>query len=128
MNNNHDASLPVVTNRKYYRHEAIGSKFFLEMGWKIQKHYFYSYKELTVNRPTLLEHRTYRDHFVLIEGQWIYSCTVIDKTREWKHLCIGGPLAGQFLAASQTTGYIIFDPRGSYGLKSVLIHTEILKK
>lgn len=124
---------PEVTERKYYKWRYHGDQFFTQLGWTISKYGSYEYKTLKVHKPKTLVHETHLDCFVLIGDDWNYSCSIINQSVEKKHLCIGGPLAGQLLACSQAPDYLVFNSavgarQNKGGVNTVLIHNELLKK
>lgn len=129
----HHQSFPAVTERKYYKWRSIGDQVFGQLGWKILNCATQKHKEQLLDKPKTLVHEIHWDCFVLIEDSWIYSCTVINKSNEKKHLCIGGPLAGQLLAGTQAPEYLVFNSavgsrRNKDSVNTVLIYKELLKK
>jgi len=131
----YDQPFPLVTERKYYKWRSIGDQVFSQLGWNIAHYATQKYKEQLVDKPKTLVHEIHLDCFVLIGDIWSYSCTIINRSVEKKHLCIGGPLAGQILAGIQAPDYLVFNSalgarRNKDDIKftTVLIHNELLKK
>jgi len=127
------ATLPEVTERKYYKWRSIGDGVFSQLGWKIAYYVTHKHKEQLIDKPKTLVHEIHLDCFVLIEDSWVYSCSIINRTNEKKHLCLGGPLAGQLKAGSQATEYTVFNSsigarHNKGGVNTVLIHKELLEK
>lgn len=119
---------PPVTQRVYYKYSYIGCDFLEQLGFEVEDYDSAEYQVITKEKDKTLVIETHDDHFVLINGSWVYSCSTISKSTEKKHFCVGGPFAGQFKASSQAPDYSVFNNSSGCDVldKTLLIWNQIM--